>query len=352
MSELKLGSLFDGIGGWLIAAVRNGVKPVWRAEIDEFPRTVSEFHFPEVTSYGDVREMHGNEVEPVDIICAGSPCQNLSLAGNRQGLNGSESSLFFESIRIVNEMREATNGQYPRFFVWENVFGAFSSNQGNDFRTVLEQITAHKIPVPRSRKWAQAGLVRGSRCDVAWRGLDAQYFGVPQRRKRIFLVADFAAENRCAGEILFNEKSMSRDSEESGETGQTASQKTERRSFDAGGTTVLKIRQPKIIGRGGAGAQYQDDQAYALATHQDQTLFDGTAYTVCAEHSNGMQSKNPLAGCVYKADTTRTLDANGGNPNCAQGGMLICNEAYSIGNGQVNRKRSQYGGGFYFEYNR
>ena len=209
--QLTLGSLFDGIGGWLLAAKHSGIKPVWRAEIDDYPRTVSEYHFPDVQSYTDVRGIDGAKVEPVDILCAGSPCQNLSLSGNRLGLKGSESSLFFEAIRIFREMREATNGEKPRFFVWENVCGAFSSNGGNDFRAVLEEITEARIPFPRSHKWIHAGLVRSSKCDAAWRVLDAQYFGVAQRRKRIFLVADFGAEARCAEQILFVEAGVRRD---------------------------------------------------------------------------------------------------------------------------------------------
>ena len=211
---LTLGSLFDGIGGWLLAAQHAGIKPLWRCEIDEYPRAVSEYHFPNVDSYGDIRKVHGNEIAPVDIICAGSPCQNLSQAGNRKGLQGSESSLFYESIRILREMRDATNGKYPRFFVWENVTGAFSSNHGNDFRAVLEEIGQTKIPMPKSGRWWGCGMVRVPLCDIAWRTLDAQYWGVPQRRRRIFLVADFATTGRCAAEILFVEQSVSGDSSE------------------------------------------------------------------------------------------------------------------------------------------
>ena len=209
---LTLGSLFDGIGGWLLAAQHAGVKPLWRCEIDKFPRAVSEHHFPEVESYGDIRGVHGNEITPVDIICAGSPCQNLSVAGNRKGLQGNESSLFYDSIRILREMRDATNGKYPRFFVWENVTGAFSSNHGNDFRAVLEEIGQAKIPMPANGKWANAGMAEFQGCQVTWRVLDAQYWGVPQRRRRIFLVADFAEKNRRAGEMLFIEQGMSGDS--------------------------------------------------------------------------------------------------------------------------------------------
>lgn len=328
MSELTLGSLFDGIGGWLLAAEHSGIEPLWRAEIDDYPRTVSEYHFPSVKSYTDVRGIDGAKAEPVDILCAGSPCQNLSLSGNRMGLKGSESSLFFEAIRIFREMREATNGKKPRFFVWENVCGAFSSNGGHDFRAVLEEITEARIPFPRSHKWIHAGLVRSSKCDAAWRVLDAQYFGVAQRRKRIFLVADFGAEARCAEQILFVEAGM-RGNPAAGEGAREGSPEASCRcAYEAGGATVLKIRQPKVKGRGVSGAQYQADQSYTLATNQDQTLFDGRekkpeTYVLCSRHSKGFQSDNPYTGCAYASDTTRTLDRQGGNPSCNQGGLLI-----------------------------
>lgn len=226
---MKLGSLFDGIGGWLLAAQHAGIKPLWRCEIDEYPRAVSEYHFPDADSYGDIRKIHGNEIAPVDIICAGSPCQNLSVAGNRKGLQGSESSLFYESIRILKEMRDVTNGKYPRFFVWENVVGAFSSNHGNDFRAVLSEIGQTDIPMPRNGggRWAPAGLAGLPECDIAWRTLDAQYWGVPQRRRRIFLVADFAAEGRCAAEILLIEKSVRGNTSESSKTWQKAAGSSE-----------------------------------------------------------------------------------------------------------------------------
>lgn len=157
---------------------------------------------------GDITKIDGSTITPVDIITMGSPCQNLSVAGNRKGLSGEQSSLFIHGIRIIREMQRATAGRYPRFVVWENVPGAFSSNKGLDFKTVLEQITETEIPMPRSGRWATAGMVRSGKCDVAWRVLDAQYWGVPQRRKRIFLVADFAAAGRCADKILFEWQSV------------------------------------------------------------------------------------------------------------------------------------------------
>lgn len=250
-----LGSLFDGIGGWLLAAQHAGIKPLWRCEIDEYPRTVSEYHFPDVDSYGDIRKVHGNEIAPVDIICAGSPCQNLSVAGNRKGLQGNESSLFYESIRILKEMRDATNGKYPRFFVWENVTGAFSSNHGNDFRSVLEEIGQSKIPMPESKRWATCGMVRVPLCDVSWRTLDAQYWGVPQRRRRIFLVADFATEGRCAAEILFVEQGVSGDSSESQREGQETAENAGTGVDSASGTlTPWDVQSNRIQSVNGTAA--------------------------------------------------------------------------------------------------
>lgn len=215
MECLTLGSLFDGIGGWQLAAIHFGVTPVWSSEIDSFPASVTAYHFPKTAQLGDITKVDGAKITPVDIICAGSPCQNLSQAGNRKGLNGENSSLFLDATRIFHEMRNATNGKYPRFFVWENVTGAFSSNHGNDFRTVLEKIGQTEVPVPKSGRWGGSGVARVPQCDIAWRTLDAQYWGVPQRRRRIFLVADFATTERRAAEILFVEKSLRGDSTES-----------------------------------------------------------------------------------------------------------------------------------------
>ena len=188
---LTLGSLFDGLGGWQIAAVRANVTPLWSSEIEKFPLTLTKIRFPETEQLGDITKIDGSQIEPVDILTMGSPCQNLSVSGNRKGLNGNESCLFREGIRIAREMRKATNGVYPRYIVWENVPGAFSANKGADFRAVLEEITETEIPMPRSGKWATAGLVRSPECTVGWRTLDAQYWGVAQRRRRIFLGADY-----------------------------------------------------------------------------------------------------------------------------------------------------------------
>lgn len=189
--EITVGSLFDGIGGWCIAAERNGAVPVWSSEIEPFCIEVTKKHFPNVMQLGDIRKIKGDKIPPVDIICAGSPCQDLSVAGKREGLKGERSGLFRTANDIVSDMLNATKGEYPKYFIWENVLGAFSSNKGRDFQAVLSEITQANIPMPRSGKWARSGMVRSKRCHLAWRVLDAQYWGVPQHRERIFLIASF-----------------------------------------------------------------------------------------------------------------------------------------------------------------
>ncbi len=207
MRTLTLGSLFDGIGGFPLAAQRCGIKTLWASEIEPNCVEITKRHFPRMEHLGDITKIDGGKIPPVDIISFGSPCQDLSTAGKQKGLSGERSRLFLDAVRIIYEMRRATNGRYPTFIVWENVSGAFSSNKGRDFKTVLEKITNTNIPMPCSGKWANAGMVRGQRggANVAWRLLDSQFWGVPQRRKRIFLVGDFRAER--APEILFKSES-------------------------------------------------------------------------------------------------------------------------------------------------
>ena len=161
----------------------------------------------------NICNINGAEVEPVGVIIGGSPCQDLSVAGKRAGLDGERSGLFMEQIRIIKEMRDATNGISPRYMVWENVPGAFSSNKGEDFRIVLEETAKIAdetaiIPRPDKGKWTNAGAIMGDGWSIAWRVFDAQFWGVPQRRRRIALVADFGGQS--APEILF-ERSVSRD---------------------------------------------------------------------------------------------------------------------------------------------
>lgn len=157
--ELTLGSLFDGIAGFPLSARQYGIATKWASEIEPFPIKVSQKHFPNMKHLGDVTLINGAEIESVDIISFGSPCQDMSVAGKRAGLEGARSGLFMEAVRIIKEMSEATNGVYPRFAIWENVPGAFSSNSGNDFRAVLEEIAEAEIPIPKSGRWAEAGMV-------------------------------------------------------------------------------------------------------------------------------------------------------------------------------------------------
>ena len=205
---LTLGSLFDGSGGFPLGSIIAGITPAWSSEIEPFPIRVTEKRLPSVKHYGDVSKLNGADLEPVDIITFGSPCQDMSVAGKRAGLDGARSGLFFQAVRIIKEMR--AKYQKPRFIVWENVRGALSSAGGDDFRRVLEEICNVKksdVSIPESEKWNNSGLIVGDDFSVAWRILDAQYWGVPQRRKRIYLVADLDGDS--AGKILFKSEGVS-----------------------------------------------------------------------------------------------------------------------------------------------
>ena len=206
--QLTLGSLFDGIGGFPYAASFYGIRPLWASEIVPECVSVTKKHFPDMEHVGDITKLHGGKLPPVDIITFGSPCQDLSVAsGKRLGLAGERSGLFLEAVRIIREMQEATNGEYPKFALWENVPGALSSSSRRDFKAVLEAFTDAEVPMPGSGRWANAGMVRGRGADLAWCVYDAQYFGTAQRRRRIFLIADFRGQR--SGEILFVPKSLS-----------------------------------------------------------------------------------------------------------------------------------------------
>ncbi len=216
--KLTLGSLFDGSGGFPLGGLISGITPVWASEIEPFPIRVTTGRLPFMKHYGDISQMDGGKVEPVDIITFGSPCQDMSVAGRRSGLDGARSSLFYEAVRIIKEMRCATNGRYPRYIVWENVPGAFSSNSGEDFKAVLETVIGivepnTEVPMPEKARWPYADCYMGDGWSLAYRVLDAQYWGVPQRRKRIYLVADFAG--RSAFDILFKSEGLSGYSAES-----------------------------------------------------------------------------------------------------------------------------------------
>jgi DNA (cytosine-5)-methyltransferase 1 len=162
---MTLGSLFDGSGGFPLGGLISGITPVWASEIEPFPVRVTTKRLPFIKHYGDVSKLDGRDMEPVDIITFGSPCQDMSIAGKHEGLDGNRSGLFYQAIRIIREMREKTNGEKPRYIVWENVQGAFSSNKGEDFRCVLEsvcRIADETVSVPPVNKWAGAGHIMGT----------------------------------------------------------------------------------------------------------------------------------------------------------------------------------------------
>ncbi len=265
---------------------------------------------------GDITKINGATVPAVNVITGGSPCQDLSVAGKRAGLAGERSGLFMEQIRIIKEMREhdkdsgRTNELVrPRFMVWENVPGAFSSNDGEDFRAVLEEtakVAQRDACIPRFEgKWPQAGCIMGDGWSIAWRVHDAQFWGVPQRRKRIALVADFGGTT--APEILFERKSVSGDSEQSGTAGQGVAT-----DFEGGA--------------GEAGTVCLNDQGGSVMSTSEEVQEHGhqpVIYGIGSYHSNAMMSDNPHSG-IYEAETARTLDLRGGDPTCHQGGNGDC----------------------------
>lgn len=291
---MKLGSLFDGSGGFPLAGALCGITPVWASEVEPYPIAVTRSRSPSMRHLGDVSKVSGADIEPVDIITFGSPCQDLSVAGKRAGLkhteNGDEettrSGLFMEAVRIIKEMREKSGGKYPTFAVWENVPGAFSSNKGEDFKTVLEELIrvaepeAPPLPAPGKNGWPYADCIVGDGWSVAWRVFDAQYWGVPQRRRRIYLVADFGG-NR-AGKILFEREGLRGCFAE----GRTPWQGT---PAHAGGSPAAADREGELIPYtlkirsgcegGGKGALIQENKSATLATNNDQYLFVPVAYS-------------------------------------------------------------------------
>ena len=346
---MTLGSLFDGSGGFPLGGLLAGITPVWASEIEPFPIRVTTKRLPFMKHYGNVSEMDGGKVDPVDIITFGSPCQDMSVAGKRAGLEGSRSNLFYEAVRIIKEMRKATGGEYPKWACWENVPGAFSSSGGEDFRCVLESLCGvidESVSIPKPKKWANAGEILGDGYSLAWRVLDAQFWGVPQRRKRIYLVADFTGG--CAGKVLFESEGLSGYSPQGFRSWQTASGCSPDSSGAAG------------TGFDGYNAKLTDDKSATLGVNCGMSTgrnsvvlndhggnrMDVTDLTkqnagggqrmpdkdklncvlqpfgICSKDSNAMKPSNPHSG-IYEADTSRTIDTSGGNPACNQGGIAV-----------------------------
>lgn len=290
---------------------------------------------------GDITKIHGDQIEPVDCITFGSPCQDLSIAGRRAGLAGERSGLFMEAVRIIKEMRSSTNGLYPTFAVWENVPGAFSSNGGEDFRAVLEELARVEQPdasiprPPRGGRWNKAGAIAGNGWSLAWRQLDAQYWGVPQRRKRISLVVDFRGQR--ATEILFERASLSGNPDESIKAWEATPGHSQASPYGrdrAGNSYTLKIRSG--CAGGGKGALVQTEKSATLSTLQDQTLFQPVVYdargngdgrtcpTITGDHENRItdytaiaierKTFNEQSFSHYKeSDKCSTLKAKAGN---------------------------------------
>ena len=322
---LTLGSLFDGSGTFPMMAMLSGIVPVWKSEIEPFPIAVTEKRLPFVKHLGDINSINGAEIEPVDIVTFGSPCTDLSVAGKRQGLNAERSGLFFQAIRIIKEMRGATNGKYPRFAVWENVTGAFSSNGGEDFRCVLEEFCKIKdtdLSVPKPEKWTKAGEIMGENFSLSYRTFDAQYWYLPQRRARIYLVADF--DGGCASKILFESEGVSGYSAESFRAWQETSrsfgtcfEKTgsglmfENHSQDTRYTGPLNVAQTVSATYGTGG----NNQPFVVENFHK-------TYGICGKYSNSMLSNNPNSG-FYEAETSRTIDTSNQSPCKNQGGMVV-----------------------------
>lgn len=319
--DCKIGSLFDGSGGFPLAGTLCGVSPAWASEVEPYPIAVTRERFPTMKHLGDISKINGAEVEPVDIITFGSPCQDLSVAGKRAGLkheaNGDEettrSGLFMEAVRIIKEMRAATNGKYPRFALWENVPGAFSSNKGEDFRIVLEELikinepSAVMPPVPQ-RGWSYADSYVGDGWSLAYRTFDAQYWGVPQRRRRIHLVVDFTGSS--AREVLFEREGV-------------------RGYFKEGRTPWQRTPADTSAGSGADNRAGEVGGGRQLAA---------VVYSFDSLASNSMKSKNPHSGC-REVQVARTLDTTDPNPSKNQGGLAVVQpvtyDARGNGDGQT-----------------
>jgi DNA (cytosine-5)-methyltransferase 1 len=343
-----------------------------------------------VIHLGDITKIKGDNIPPVDVITFGSPCQDLSIAGKRAGLSGERSGLFMEAVRIIKEMREATNGEYPKYAVWENVPGAFSSNKGDDFRAVLEELARIKeagisIPRPDKSKWAKAGLITGDDWSIAWRAMDAQYWGVPQRRLRISLVLDLTGGR--AGEVLFEPESLRGHFAPGVTPGQATAGAVENGAGTADCTDAIPVNlqiatRHKSLGErtglgvgqagdaaytlqeghehgvccpdiakaytlkirsgcegGGKGALVQTEKSATLSTLQDQTLFvaeQPKAYSFDSLASNSMKSSNPHSGC-REVEIAKTLDASPPDPAKNQGGIAIVEPTFCIQGNTIDR---------------
>lgn len=293
---------------------------------------------------GDITKMSGYTIPPVDVVTFGSPCQDLSIAGKRAGMAGERSGLFSEAVRIIREMRYATFGAYPKYAVWENVPGAFSSNKGEDFHAVLQSLCRVIDPdavIPRPTdarggiKWPRAGAILADHYSLAWRTMDAQHWGVPQRRLRISLVLDLTGGR--AGEILFEPESLRGHFAPGITPGQATAGTVENGAGTADRAFTLKIRSG--CEGGGKGALVQTEKSATLSTLQDQTLFVAEppkAYSFDSLASNSMKSSNPHSGC-REVEIAKTLDTSPPDPAKNQGGIAIVEPTFCIQGNTIDR---------------
>lgn len=381
MTELKLGSLFDGIGGFPLAATMNDIRPVWASEIEPFPMAVTAYRFPQMKHMGDITKLHGANLPVVDVIAGGSPCQDLSVAGKREGLAGERSGLFMEQVRIVKEMRKQDRRRMrnhrrrtdefirPRYMLWENVPGAFSSGEthGADFHTVLEEVCRIKeadvsIPGPPGGAWTPAGLIMGEGFSVAWRVLDAQFWGVPQRRNRIFLVADFGGHS--AGEILFESDNVWRNYQKKREERKGVACYFKTGTADAGRASPRKDYVICLLDQGGERMDVHENKSGTLLAHgrsnppiimatSQGNAEIGIGYCPTITAAAGMAGNNqPIlfdnhgpdtryTGPVEVAQTITSALGTGGNNTP----LAVNKEPFCIAGNIINRKEKNGGNG-------
>ena len=334
MSELTLGSLFDGSGGFPLAGIQAGIRPVWASEIEPFPILVTTRRLPQLTHVGDVTTVNGADVDAVDVITFGSPCQDLSVAGKQAGLAGERSGLFFHAVRIIDQMRKATHGMFPRYAIWENVPGAFSSHKGSDFATVLTTLTrivdpsTPDMPVPEGG-WPYAGCVMGEGFSLAWRVLDAQHFGLAQRRRRIYLVADFAG--RSAPEILFEPASLPRNPESCGTQEQDHAHTPEASLGGRSSSVMLLDHHPQDsrLTVNSSGVVQTLTARMGNSPTNVPILLDAPEERRVFGLNSIHQSRSGGGHYGYEAEVSKTLDLKGGEPTCNQGGMVILEPVYA-----------------------
>lgn len=339
-NNLTLGSLFDGSGGFPLGGLMSGIVPLWASEVEPFPIRVTTKRLPQVKHLGDISKINGADITPVDIITFGSPCQDMSIAGKREGLSGSKSSLFYEAVRIIKEMRCKTDGEYPRFVVWENVPGAFSSNKGEDFKEVLKKLCEIKsadvvIPEPPKGKWKNAGHIMADDFSIAWRVLDAQYWGVPQRRKRIYLVADF--NGGCAGKILFESEGLSGYLKKGRFSWERATECTEDGIRETGSKLVFENHSQDTRYTGPLEKAPTVMSTYGTGGNNQPFVVEDTKCYDVRFTSAG--TKNARHNC-YETDTSRTIDTGGNAPDSNQGGVAVVSlQGSMIGRKEENGPR-------------